>query len=68
MKPLERHRFDPSGLIAGAFFLAVAGVHFGDAYGGLSISLFWAIPAVLIALGAIGVLRIIFRGRRRVPR
>jgi hypothetical protein len=64
---MRRHRFDPSGVIAGLFFLVLAGVHFSNAYGGVRISVFWAIPAVLIGLGVIGVLRIVFRGRRRLP-
>jgi hypothetical protein len=67
--PAGRRRFDPGGPVAGSFFLAVAGVFLAS---GLSernvVKLSALIPAVLIGLGVVGIVRIVTRARRRDPR
>lgn len=57
-----RHRFDPSAAIAGLLFLGLAALYLTR---GLSVGRsLWIAPAVLLGLGAIGVLRVVFRARR----
>jgi hypothetical protein len=64
-----RHRFDPSALVAGIFFLAVAATHLSQTLGhraGLPPQVI--VPAVVVGLGVVAVVRIFTRSRRRTPR
>ncbi|MDL4776191.1 MULTISPECIES: hypothetical protein [Thermomonosporaceae] len=62
-------RFDPGGPIAGLFFLAVAGVLLASGLSGeLVVGLRVLVPAVLIGLGLVGIVRILTRAARRDPR
>lgn len=60
-----RHRFDPSSLLAAALFLGIAGRYLVEGFGGHRVSYDWAIPAVVIAVALILLLRTVFRSRRR---
>lgn len=65
----RRHRFDPAGVITGLFFLAVAGVSLATGFSGESVvSLRFLVPAVLIGLGVVGIIRVLTRSRRRTLR
>ncbi|MDL4814825.1 hypothetical protein [Actinomadura opuntiae] len=62
----ERRGFDPSGPVAGVFFLALAGVFLADGLsGGRVVATAVMVPVVLIGLGVVGTVRVLTRGRRR---
>jgi hypothetical protein len=64
---VPRHRFDPGALVAGLFFLGVAGIFL---VGGITPSIlpvYGLAPAVLIGLGVVGLIRALTRSRRREP-
>lgn len=60
-----RHKFDPSSLVAAALFLGIAGRYLLEGFGGHQVSYNWAIPAVVVAVALILLLRAVFRSRRR---
>lgn len=62
-----RHRFDPSSLVAAVLFAGIAARYLIEGLGGHPVSFGWAVPAVLAAVGAIYLLRMMFRSRRRDP-
>jgi hypothetical protein len=62
-----RHRFDPSSLVAAVLFFGIAARYLIEGIGGHPVSFPWAVPAVLAAIGAIGLLRVVFQSRRRDP-
>ncbi|MFG2002602.1 hypothetical protein ACGFNU_25935 [Spirillospora sp. NPDC048911] len=64
-----RPRFDPGGVITGIFFLAVAGVSLATGFSGEPVvPLRFLVPAALIGLGLVGIIRVFTRGRRRTLR
>jgi hypothetical protein len=60
-----RHRFDPSSLVAGVLFLVIGLRYLNDGFGGGAVTYDWAVPATLVTLAVVVVLRRAFRGRRR---
>jgi hypothetical protein len=55
-------------LVAGLFFLAVAGIFLAGGFADTSIlPVYGLAPAVLIGLGAVGLVRALTRARRRGP-
>ncbi|MCW2889635.1 MAG: hypothetical protein JWL58_6497 [Streptosporangiaceae bacterium] len=65
---MHKHRFDPGALVAGLFFLAVAGIFLVGGFADTSIlPVYGLAPAVLIGLGAVGLVRALTRARRRGP-
>jgi hypothetical protein len=61
---VSRHKFDPSSLVAAILFLGIASRYLIEGFGGRHVSFPWAMPAVLAAIAAIIVLRLVFRSRR----
>jgi hypothetical protein len=65
---VSKHRFDPGTLIAGLFFLGVAGIFLIGGFANTSIlPVYGLAPAVLIGLGVVGLVRALTRSRRRDP-
>jgi hypothetical protein len=65
---VRKHRFDPGALVAGLFFVAVAGIFLGGALAETSIlPIYGLAPAVVIGLGVVGLVRALTRSRRREP-
>jgi hypothetical protein len=65
---VRRHRFDPGALVAGLFFLGVAGIFLVGGFTKTSIlPVYGLAPAVLIGLGLVGLVRALTRARRREP-
>jgi hypothetical protein len=62
-----RHRFDPSSPVAAMLFLGIAGRYLAEGFGGPRVSYDWAVPAVVVAVALICLLRLIFRSRRDQP-
>jgi hypothetical protein len=62
-----RHRFDPSSAVAALIFLGVAVRYLVEGFGGRQVSYAWAVPALVISIALIMVLRVVFHGRRRDP-
>jgi hypothetical protein len=55
-------------LIAGLFFLGVAGIFLAGGFAKtLVLPIYGLAPAVLIGLGAVGLIRALTRSRRRQP-
>jgi hypothetical protein len=53
---VRRHETDAVSLIAGLLFLVVAGVHIVARSTETDLNLRWMVPAVLVLLGALGLL------------
>ena len=53
---MRRHEIDAVSLIAGLLFLVVAGVHIVARATETDLNLRWMVPAVLVLLGALGLL------------
>ena len=65
---MHKHRFDPGALIAGLFFLGVAGVFLAGGFTKTWVfPVYGLAPATLIGLGAVGLIRALTRSRRREP-
>lgn len=62
-----RHRFDPSSAVTAVLFLSVAARYLVAGLGGPRVSYGWAVPGVLTVLGVVGLVRTVFRARRREP-
>ncbi|GAB2817617.1 hypothetical protein GCM10027176_22760 [Actinoallomurus bryophytorum] len=62
-----RHRFDPSSLVAAVLFAGIAARYLAEGLGGHPVSFPWAVPAVIAAIGAIALFRLVFQSRRRDP-
>jgi hypothetical protein len=62
-----RHRFDPSSLVASVLFFGIAARYLIEGLGGHPVSFPWAVPAVIAAIGAIYLFRLMFYSRRRDP-
>lgn len=63
---MTRHRFDPGAPAAGLFFLTVAVVFLVGALDGEPVVPVQILAAALLAgLGAVGIIRVLTRGRRR---
>lgn len=64
-----RRRFDPGALIAGLFFVGVALVFLVSGMSDVPVAgPEVLIPALLIGLGVVGMIRVLTRSRRRDPR
>jgi predicted permease len=62
----ERHRFDPGALVAGLYFLAVAGVFLTDGFAGRTVlPLVYTGVALLIGYSLVLLVRVLTRDRRR---
>ena len=62
----ERHRFDPGALVAGLYFLAVAGVFLTDGFSGRTrLPLLYTGVALLIGYSLVLLVRVLTRDRRR---
>lgn len=61
---MSRRRFDPSSLVAGVLFMAVAVRYLDAADGGHGVGYVWAVPAALAVVVVVAVLRLVFRRRR----
>jgi len=62
-----RHRFDPSSVVAALIFLGVAVRYLVEGFGGEKVSYPWAVPALVVSIALIIILRLAFHGRRRDP-
>lgn len=63
---MRRHRFDPSSLLAGLLFLAVAVVYLASGFGDRTVVPAGILgPAMFIGLGVVGLVRVLTRSRRR---
>ncbi len=61
---MSRHRFDPSALVGGTLFLAIAVRYLIEGFGGHRVPFAWTLPAVFVTIAAILFLRVVFRSRR----
>jgi hypothetical protein len=53
---VRRHDIDAVSVVAGLLFLVVAGVHIAARSTDTDLNLRWMVPAVLVLLGALGLL------------
>lgn len=62
----ERHRFDPGALVAGLYFVAVAGVFLSDGFNNRTVvPLMYTGPALLIGYALVLLIRLLTRSRRQ---
>jgi hypothetical protein len=62
----ERHRFDPGALVAGLYFLAVAGIFLNDGFNNRTVVPFMYIgPALLVGYALVLLIRLLTRSRRQ---
>lgn len=61
---MSRHKFDPSALVAGILFLGFALRYLNEGTGGQAVPHAFTMPAALVGIAVILVLRRVFRRRR----
>jgi ABC-type Fe3+ transport system permease subunit len=59
-----RHRFDPSSVVAALVFLGVAVRYLVEGFGAQRVSYPYAVPAVVISIALVVVLRLVFHSGR----
>lgn len=60
---MYRHRFDPSSLVAGILFVNFALRYLVDGFGGQAVAYGLAVPAMLVGMVVIMLLRAVFHRR-----
>jgi hypothetical protein len=64
---VSRHRFDLPSAVVAVLFLGVATRYLERGFGAKTGAYHWVVPGVVAGLIVVGVLRVVFRSRRREP-